>query len=68
MEQIDMGPVGKREPPIDLNDPEIVSFWCEELNLSPVELQDIVKEVGPSIEAVRQYLARKMLDSWPINY
>lgn len=68
MEQVDMGSAGNNARPINLDDPEVVTYWCEELSLTPEELKNIVEEVGPSIEAVRQYLARKMLESWPLNY
>ena len=33
--------------------------WCEELNLRAEELKEIIKRVGPDLENIRDYLARR---------
>lgn len=40
---------------------ESLNHLCEELNLRTDELQAIMGEVGPSIEAIRDYLALRNL-------
>ena len=44
---------------IHLNESWELNHWCEELNLRAEELREIVKKVGPQIEDVRAYLARR---------
>ncbi len=52
-------------PKINLEEEASLSFWCEELSLRAEELKEIVKKVGPKVQDVREYLAKKFLDSWP---
>lgn len=53
---------------IDVEEAGDVHFWCEELNLRVEDLREIVVKVGPSIHAVRNHLARKLLLAWPVAY
>jgi Protein of unknown function (DUF3606) len=44
---------------IHLNESWELNHWCEVFNLRAEELKEIVKRVGPNVEAVRDYLARQ---------
>jgi hypothetical protein len=44
---------------IDIRESWEVNHWCEELNLRADELREIVLKVGSSLEAIRDYLARR---------
>ena len=46
---------------IHLNESWELNHWCEELNLRAEELKEIVKKVGPQLEDIRGYLARRNL-------
>ncbi len=39
----------------------ILYHWCEELNLRAEELKEIIKKVGPNIEAIREDLGKKLI-------
>jgi hypothetical protein len=45
-----------------------VLFWCEELSVGIEELNDIVSDVGTNVFDVREYLAKKLMASWPAYY
>lgn len=38
-----------------------VNRWCEELNLRAEELKEIIKRVGPDLENIKDYLAKRNL-------
>lgn len=46
---------------VDMDKNEIISHWCEELNLGTAELEEIIDDVGTSVEAVRDFLARRCM-------
>lgn len=46
---------------IDLREGWEMSHWCDELNLRHDELQEIINEVGSSLEAVREHLVRRSM-------
>jgi hypothetical protein len=52
-------------------DPQLsweMNFWCEEFNLRAEELKEIIKNVGPEINNIRMFLAKRLLVSWPMTY
>ena len=53
---------------IQMQELKNVHFWCEELNLKAEDLKDIVLDVGPVVQNVREYLAKKFMASWPAYY
>lgn len=46
---------------IDTREEWEMTHWCEELNLRDDELKSIIHEVGPSLMAIRDYLARRSI-------
>jgi hypothetical protein len=44
---------------IALDEDYEVRYWCERLGCTPDELRIAVREVGNSVEAVRDYLKKK---------
>ncbi len=46
---------------IDILEKGELNHWCDELNLQADELTEIVKNVGPNLEAVRDYLVRRSM-------
>lgn len=44
---------------VHLNESWELNHWCEELNLRAEELREIVKKVGPDINDIREYLAKR---------
>jgi hypothetical protein len=53
---------------IHLDEVMNVLFWCEELSVGTEELNDIVSDVGTNVHEVREYLAKKLMASWPAYY
>lgn len=53
---------------IHMNEKTDVLFWCEELNVGSEELTTIVSDVGPNLHEVREFLAKKLMASWPVTY
>ncbi len=51
----------KRKNKINLRVSWELNHWCEVFNLRSEELREIVKKVGPDVDAVRAYLARKSI-------
>ena len=43
---------------IDIDDPEEVHFWCQELDVMPLDLVSAVVAVGPRVRDVKEQLAR----------
>jgi hypothetical protein len=41
---------------IDIYDPDEVSFWCGEFDVTPVDLISMVMTVGPRVDAVKAEL------------
>jgi len=41
---------------IDLNDPEDVSFWATQFEISEADLRAAVRAAGNNVEAVTKYL------------
>ena len=48
---------------INLNEDYEVAYWTKELKVSKEDLIEAVNEVGKSVEAVREYLNTKDLDT-----
>ena len=48
---------------INLNEAYEVKYWTKELNTTKEDLTEAVNEVGKSVEAVREYLNTKDLDT-----
>lgn len=44
---------------VRLNESWELNHWCEEFNLRADELRAIVKEVGPEVNDIRDYLVRR---------
>ena len=43
---------------INVNERWELDYWCKELGVSPQELEQAVKSVGPAVTAVRQHLRK----------
>jgi hypothetical protein len=43
---------------IDIHQPHAIGEWAEELGVSPTELIDAVKKVGPAVEDVTRELEK----------
>jgi hypothetical protein len=43
---------------IDIDDPDEVRFWCNELGVPPLDLLRLVSAVGPVVDDVKTELAR----------
>lgn len=48
---------GQDRARINVNEPHEVAYWTKELGVSKERLQQLVKEAGPSVKAVREKLA-----------
>lgn len=45
---------------IDINNEEDMQWWCGQLSCNEMRLKNAVISVGPSAEAVRHYLKKKV--------
>lgn len=46
---------------VHLNEGWDLNHWCEVFNLRADELREIVRDVGPQIDKVREYLVKRNL-------
>jgi hypothetical protein len=43
---------------IDVADDDMVHYWATELEIGADELRNVIREVGPSVKAVREHLEK----------
>jgi len=49
----------KSDRKIDLNNELEIKRWCSEFQCNEMRLKNAIRAVGPSAEAVRQYMSKK---------